>query len=123
MPKASIKRPDGTSIVIEGGAAEVAALVRELGGAKSARESKGGGGDQGRSRARPKANASLSDLLISLIDGGFFKKPKDLTEVRNALSEMGHVYPATTVSPALLRLVRRKHLRRLKQGKRWFYTG
>ncbi|MBI3055426.1 MAG: hypothetical protein HYY77_15520, partial [Betaproteobacteria bacterium] len=57
------------------------------------------------------------------IDGGFFKKPKDLGAVKIALEEMGHRYPVTTLSPVLLRLIRKRQLRRMREQKRWVYTG
>ena len=62
-------------------------------------------------------------MLMLLMDDGFFKKPKELAAVKAALAERGHVYPVTTISPALLRLVQRRYLRRIKQDKRWFYNG
>jgi hypothetical protein len=65
----------------------------------------------------------LVDLITNLIDGGFFKKPKDLAAVKGALEELGHHYPVTTLSGAMLRQVRKRNLRRLKQDKRWLYTG
>jgi hypothetical protein len=43
--------------------------------------------------------------------------------VKAALEEQGHFYPVTTLSGLMLRLVREKKLRRLKEGKRWRYTG
>jgi len=119
MAKARIKRPDGTSIVIEGNAQEVAELVSKIEGEIPAKVKKPNLPD----RQGTKTKASLSDTLITLVDGGFFKKPKELAAVKTALAELGHVYPVTTISPALLRLVRRRHLRRIKQDKRWFYTG
>lgn len=118
MAKAYIKRPDGTSIVVEGDPQEVAELVGKIeGGRPTIKKIPSTTKKRGN-----KVKASLSDLLISLVDGGFFKKPKELTSVKTAVAELGHVYPVTTISPALLRLVRRKYLRRIKQDKRWFYT-
>ena len=119
MATARIKRPDGTSIVIEGDPEEIADLVRKI-------------QDQGPAIGKKRretvrhvstGRSSLPDMLISLLEGGFFKKPKELAAVKTALAELGHVYPVTTISPALLRLVRRRHLRRIKQDKRWLYTG
>jgi hypothetical protein len=43
--------------------------------------------------------------------------------VKAALEEMGHHYPVTTLSGAMLRQVRKHNLRRVKQDKRWVYTG
>ncbi len=119
MAKAHIKRPDGTSIVIEGEPQEVAALVSII---------ESGTPRKGRALTKPEKRGkrerlSLSDSLLLLMDEGFYKKPKDLAAVKTALAERGHVYPVTTISPALLRLVQRRYLRRIKQDKRWFYTG
>ena len=36
--------------------------------------------------------------------------------MKAALEEMGHHYPVTTLSPTLLRQVRKRNLRRLKHG-------
>ncbi|MHB8623375.1 MAG: hypothetical protein ACYC9J_10920 [Sulfuricaulis sp.] len=119
MAKAHIKKPDGTNIVIEGTPQEVAELVSKIEGQAP---SKGKKTDLSAKRVS-NAKTSLSDLLMLLIDEGFFKKPKELAAVKAALAERGHVYPVTTISPALLRIVRRRYLRRIKQDKRWFYTG
>lgn len=119
MAKAHIKRPDGTSIMIEGTPQEVTELVSKL---------EGGVPSKGKTANLPekrgnRARITLSDSLLILMDEGFFKKPKELGAVKAALAERGHVYPVTTLSPALLRLVQRRYLRRIKQDSRWFYTG
>jgi hypothetical protein len=62
------------------------------------------------------------DLIDSLIDGGFFKKPRDLAAIKAALAEMGHHYPQTTLSPAMLRKVRKRSVRRVREQKRWMYV-
>lgn len=119
MAKAQLKTKTGTTIVVEGTPEEVASLIERIEGGSS------------REKATPKsakknvssAKATPVNLICSLIDGGFFRKPKDLASVKMALEEMGHFYPITTLSPALLRLVRRRQLRRLRDNKRWMYTG
>jgi hypothetical protein len=62
-------------------------------------------------------------LLSELIAEGFFGQPRELGVVRLALKEKGHFYPVTTLSPLMLRLVRRKELRRIKEKNRWTYVG
>ena len=120
MAKAHITMRDGTKVTIEGSHEEVAALIACF---------DGGGQVERRSRVRPaerqrsKSAPSLVGLISELIDGGFFKKPKELGAVRLALEEQGHFYPVTTLSPVMLRLVRRKELRRIKDKKRWLYVG
>ncbi len=120
MAKARITKPSGTTVVIEGSPEEVAELVKRIeGGSNLARAQK-----QSDVRGKPKkGKPTLSDYLVDLIEAGFFKEPKDLSAVQKRLAEMGHVYPVTTLSPILLRRVRGRELRRLKQNGRWYYTG
>jgi hypothetical protein len=123
MAKAHITTKDGAKITIEGTPAEVSALIKQMhytASQPTARENK----KELRKISRDaKEKATPVNLISTLIDGGFFKKPKDLAAVRVALEELGHVYPVTTLSPVLLRLVRKRQLRRLKEKKRWLYTG
>ena len=122
MPKAHITTKSGSTIVIEGKPEDVALIVQQLQGAEVVL--------RGRQRARvPKQKRTArqkitpTNLILSLVEGGFFKKPKDLVAVKEALKEMGHHYPVTTLSPSLLRIVRRRGLRRMREEKRWVYTG
>ncbi len=119
MAKAHITIPDGTKVTIEGSPDEVAALVAKFGGATSSRSKR----ERTLKRRTTSAKAGLVSLIAELIDGGFFKKPKALSVIKLALEEQGHFYPATTLSPVLLRLVRKRTLRRIKDKKRWQYVG
>src|SRR5260221_13316977 len=112
MAKAHIKTKTGTDITIEGTPEEVAKVVAHLGGESSTKVSASRKKNDNKKTAS--AKATPVNLVSSLIDGGFFRKPKDLGSVKVALEEMGHFYPVTTLSPVLLRLVRRRQLRRLK---------
>src|SRR3989442_267914 len=119
MAKAQIIFPDGTTVKLEGTPDEISAVLDRGRGREAVK----------RRSARVKVRASstriqLVDLIANLIDGDFFKKkPKDLAAVKTALEEMGHHYPMTTLSGVMLRQVRGRNLRRLKQDKRWVYTG
>lgn len=119
MAKAQISFTDGTTVKLEGTPDEISAVVDR---GRKTRETK-------RRRTRVKLRArsqpiQLVDLIANLIDAGFFKKkPKDLASVKAALEEMGHHYPVTTLSGAMLRQVRKRNLRRLKEDKRWAYIG
>jgi hypothetical protein len=123
MAKANITTTQGTKITIEGDPQEVAAVIKRL---ESDYVPKTAGNKVSKKSGTPKATRSRREtpisLVSSLIDGGFFKKPKDLGAVKTALEELGHFYPVTTLSPALLRLVRKRELRRIKDKKRWLYT-
>ena len=120
MAKAHITK-GSTKITVEGTPEEVAALVAQLSG-----EAPTSAGHASRKKAAKGGKAQKTtpvNLISSLIDGGFFRKPKDLAATKVALEEMGHFYPVTTLSPTLLRFVRRRQLRRIKDQKRWLYTG
>ena len=118
MPTASITMPGGAKVVIEGTQAEVAELLAVFHRSDSAP-----------AKVRPRGPTNITartgplELLLELTDEGFFKTPKDLGAARQALQERGHFYPSTTLSPLMLRLVRRKTLRRIKDNKRWAYVS
>jgi hypothetical protein len=119
MARASIVTNNGTKITIEGSPQEVATLVAQFGGGRKATQALKTARTRHTSRVKP----TPVGLISELIDGGFFKKPKELGAIKLALQEQGHFYPVTTLSPALLRLVRKRELRRIKDQKRWLYVG
>lgn len=120
MAKVQLKTKAGTTVVVEGTPEEVAALVERLEGTAPVKEKTV---RRAREKGASGSKATPVNLITSLIDGGFFRKPKDLGTVKVALEEMGHFFPVTTLSPAMLRFVRRRQLRRLRDNKRWMYTG
>ena len=120
MAKAHITTPDGTQIKLDGTPAEIAEVLNELKGTAASNRDKPSKSDH-KATART-GKVQLVDLIASLIDGGFFKKPRDLASIKAALAEMGHHYPVTTLSPSMLRKVRSKAVRRIKDQKRWMYV-
>ena len=119
--KAKITLPGGTEVIVEGTPAEVADVVRQLGfkSERIAKETRSGG--QKRTKDK-KIKTSPTDLILSLADGGFFKSPKDLAAIKEGLAEIGHIYPVQTLSSIVFKMVRRRYLRRVKQGGRWVYV-
>jgi len=117
MAKAQITAPDGTTIRVTGTPEEIAAVVQEL---RQQQTTSRADGAKARKPRTPRLQ--LVDLIESLADGDFFRKPKDLAAIKAALEELGHHYPVTTLSGAMLRQVRKRNLRRIKQDKRWLYT-
>ena len=122
MAKAQIALPGGVVVNVSGTPDEISAVVAKLQGAQSTAHREPTLGAKAK-RSSAKTKVGLPDLIANLIDGGFFKKPKDLAAVKQALQEMGHHYPVTTLSPTMLREVRKRNLRRIKQEGRWTYTG
>lgn len=124
MVKVHITTKSGAQITVEGSKHEVAELVGsiEAGSGRTAGERRRTA-PMRKKHQKSSSRPTLNNLLSELIDGGFFKKPKELGAIKLALEEQGHFYPVTTLSPVLLRMVRRKHLRRLKDKNRWLYVG
>ena len=115
MAKAKITTKSGLVMEVDGTPAELRAVLQDL-----KREEEAAATPK---RKRTKlGRAQLPDLIGSLADGGFFKKPQDLAAVKTALAAMGHHYPMTTLSGAMLRQVRGRALRRMRQDKRWVYV-
>jgi len=122
MAKARITTKSGSKVIIEGSPEEVASLLAIL-------ERTPTGGSAPKDTPRKKERRLQSNtkqtpttLLAELADGGFFKKPKELSAIKTALQEQGHYYPVTSLSPAVLRAVRKRILRRIRDGKRWLYV-
>lgn len=120
MLKAVVNTRSGATVTIEGTKEEVADLLARLEGDKQNWAQPEG--NQRSKRSESGARSTPGALLSELIDDAFFGEPKELGEVRIALQEKGHFYPVTTLSPLMLRLVRKRELRRIKDKKRWTYV-
>lgn len=55
-----------------------------------------------------------SDIISDLIKNGFFKEPKTITDVQKILQEKGYHYPLSSLSPTLLRFLRKELLLRFR---------
>lgn len=119
MVKAQITTKSGSKIVFEGTPKEVALLVSQLEEKVLPPKEKRSSSNKPKTKHRP----TPTNLIDDLIDGGFFNKPKELSAIKMALEEQGHFYPVTTLSPTVLRFVRKRDLRRIKENKRWLYVN
>ncbi len=116
MAKAQIVTSKGTRVSFEGSTEEVASLVARFEGNVPAEPNPTVDRRDGKSKLGPQDHISM------LIDQGFFRKPQGLGTIRAALEELGHFYAVTSLSPAVLRLVRKRQLRRIKEKKLWAYV-
>jgi membrane protein involved in colicin uptake len=83
--------------------------------AKAPREARKGSG-RATAKAGPKA------YIEELIEDGFFKKPKSISEIKTALENLGHHIPVTSLSGPLQKLCQQKLLRRQKPAGSSTYT-
>lgn len=118
--KATVKTPQGATVTIEGSVKQVRELIRALEGGKEPEKEKG---PSGGSKSRKKGEASIPDMLLELREAGFFKKARGLGEIKSALEGEGHIIPLTTLSGKALILIRKKELRRFKEGGTWKYVN
>jgi hypothetical protein len=117
VAKANVVKPDGTTIVVEGSAEEVAAVLAKL--SSPARTSSP-------TRSSQSTNSRLglvAQLVNDLVGEGYFKSKRSLADVQRRLEELGHIFPNTTISPCLTRMVKKRALRRLKDSKVWVYVS
>ena len=118
MAKAEIKTKSGTHIIIEGSITEVADIIKSI----QQRESSENLKKAFAQKNGKKKSKGLTDMIIQLRESEFFKESKSLIEVKNELAKQGYHYPATTISPTLVRLVRSGLLRRIPgEDKLWRY--
>ena len=124
MAEAVIQLPTGGTVTVNGSSFEVAEVLRMAGLATERNRPAAqrpplrvGPGRKPGLRAGPLAYTR--DLKTE----GFFSTEKTLTEVQSALRTAGHIYTTNDISPALVRLVRKRELGRLK-GKdgKWQYV-
>ena len=116
MAKANIDTPSGAKIIVEGTAEEISAVLAAIQRRQSSRSGSGS------SNPKNDDGVKLNDLLIEMREEGYFDKPLGLVEVKRVLDEKGHIYPVTTLSGNVLGMVKKRILRRMKEGKRWVYV-
>lgn len=64
----------------------------------------------------------LRDIFENFRSDGFFKEERALKAVCEKLKEYGHIYPQSALSPALIKLVKGRELRRFKKEGMWVYV-
>ncbi len=129
MPTATVTLPNGTKVTIEGDAAEVKALLEALSapGAKDAvhaargirrEETKATSG-----AASSKAAHGPTGYIKALKEEGYFNQKRTISDVQEKLEENAHIYDLEHLSTPLVRLVRSRVLRRIKEGGVWKYVN
>jgi hypothetical protein len=123
MVKAELVLLNGTKVVVEGLPDDVAGVIAKFssrsGVTQPALKEKG----------RPaittvgatRGGGPLS-LIRDLADEDYFEVRRSIGDIQTRLEERGHIYPVTSLSPALLRLTKNRTIRRLKEGKAWVYV-
>ncbi len=114
MAKANIETKNGTKILVEGTSKEINEVISSIQRREQLIERK-----RVLRKSRPETATST---IIELKDSGFFNKPKTIADIKVALAEKGMIYPSSSLSPILLRLVKKRRLSRIKKNKIWCYV-
>ncbi|OGP59387.1 MAG: hypothetical protein A2V67_12630 [Deltaproteobacteria bacterium RBG_13_61_14] len=122
MAKASFKLPNGTTVLIEGGPQEVTKILKMFSQPTGESEKKKGLTRVTTQKATP-GRGGPQQLILELAKEGYFKGKRVMGDIQKKLEEKGHIYAQESLSPALLRLTRKKTLRRIKEKKGWVYIN
>jgi len=80
-----------------------------------------------RKRTAAAPATGTTSRLMSLMDEGFFNQQRSLLEIRQVLAERGWHYKPEDIGTPVTRLVRQKHLRRVRVAeggkKLWRYSS
>lgn len=123
MTKAKIEMENGTKITIEGTPEDVSTAIKLMQELRPyTKKTKVISKDSKEQKIKSSGKKGIRDRTRELISDGFFKKQRSLHNVKDELENKGHIYPVTSISPTLIRLVRTRELRRLKDNKKWTYV-
>jgi hypothetical protein len=131
MAKANLVLPGGAKVAIEGTADEVAGLLERFSDGAAAESSNLAVRTRRRKLKSPKAKTKTAkakrsgptDYIRELISDGYFKSEREIGDVMDKLKERAHIYPVTSISGPLYRLVKTKELRRSKKDGAWKYAN
>jgi hypothetical protein len=116
---ASVKDPNLKRIAFQ-------RILDDLLGSSGAKDANGPVTRIARERKKPKGKAVIKGgpkaYIEELIDDGFVKKPRTISEVKEALANQGHHIPITSLSGPLQKLCQQKRLRRQKDAQSGNYT-
>jgi len=123
MAKATLTLPDGTNVTIEGDTEEISKLLGKFSGPSQDKQSTKQKSKIAKNRAGLKTKKGPQDYILELRQEGFFKSRRSIADVQKKLEEKGHIYPQERLSSPLIRLVRKRELRRMKEKKGWIYVA
>jgi len=124
MVKATIRTKTGTEIVIESDKETINEIVFAL---ERREEMRGRFREDYAKRRNEMVHGktepqSATDMILRLKHEGFFKERRSLGVIQKELEKHGHIYPQSTLSGVVLRLIRKSELGRVRSEKGWAYV-
>jgi hypothetical protein len=123
MAETLIEFPTGGTAKISGTPHEIAEILRIAGMTNGQVPSKSSIQVRSRAPLAKRIKTGPVELISDLKAEGFFAEGRAIGEIQTELRARGHIYALTSLSPALIRLVRRRELGRVKGPRgRWVYV-
>ncbi len=124
MVKAIIKTKSGTEMTIESDRRTVEEIVmalyrREGMLERSRMELVKRRNEMVHGRRKP---ISATDMILRLKNEGFFKEKRTLGDIQKELEKHGYIYPQSSLSAIVIRLLRKGELGRVREEKGWVYV-
>jgi hypothetical protein len=119
VAKAEITTVDGVKLKVAGTPQEVAEILAHA--RQGTRPANAGKATKSAKRTRQRV--TLPSLIEALREEKFFKNKQSVADIRGRLGELGNHYSGTTLGKQLLREVRGRRLRRVKDDGQWFYVA
>jgi hypothetical protein len=127
MAKGHLVLPDGTNVVVEGSAEELAKIMTLYAGATGGSTKKTSGKARNRSAAatgnKPVSRTGAQSRIVELIGENYFAQKRNLNAVVEELKANGYIYTQQLISTPLRRLVQGKKLRRIKEDGKWVFIN
>jgi len=128
MAKATLTLSDGTMVLIEGSSEEIAKIMSLHSTTIQTQSSKPPSTTKANKSKSTSKKSSQSmtgpkQRIFELKSSGFFEEKRSIMDIQKKLEEQGHIYAQSSLSPALVRLVRSRDLRRVKEDKVWLYVN
>src|SRR3989344_6029234 len=111
MVKTEITTKDGTKIIIEGSEEEVKRVISHI-HQKSPTKQESSRKTTSK-KEKPVDKMSIAHQISELNEVGFFKTPRTLSEIKDALAKNGMIYPITSLSGKVIEKVRKRELGRI----------
>ncbi len=125
MAKANLVLPSGTKVNIEGTAEEVGILLTTFSQPSKATSVKTTRKERS-SKAQSKVSRTLrkgpKTLITELANEEYFKSKHTIGDIQKILEQRGYIYTTNNLSTPLLRLVKSRVLRRIKENNCWVYV-
>jgi hypothetical protein len=124
MAKATIRTKSGTEITVEGDVEAIKDIITTIQRRDELKEHSKEEFIRRRNEIVHDKQKPLNatETILKLKHEGFFKERRAIGAIQGELEKHGHIYPQTSLSGILIRLVRKGELGRVREERGWGYV-